>query len=972
MKPSLDALAAQTLPISSLTVVHSCSFSSSILNNARPQFPSVSHVFCTSAAELPSCLATHLANRKPSSYVLALDSATLLEPTAVEKLWLSLVLRPHVPAVHSRAYSSGSLLRANEASSDFEIRSITPSPNRALHPLPLLVNSSSIPASTPSDPIAYFIGLVSHARVLKETLFTSLAEGPEGLSFAGVDKDRLPPFLWSELAFHKWAAQKDEDDVYNDNLYTWKGNEGPDMDLRAVPFPRRSENEPVMVFLVLPWMQMGGSEKCMLDIASYVVKKGWALTFVLTMPSWKEDDIGEIALENQWLHKALALSVDTWDLLSLAPHDMTVRAYRHLLESRRPDYLLMANSRWAYSNSKFVKTIVPKTTTVDYNHMIHMSWEGGGLPRFGANNSQYFDLHLTASQNVADSMKKWINESIMVTNPEKVQTCYVGTNAGMLHTGTARITAREQMRQRYGISDEQLVVLFAGRFVIDKGLDVMADIIEKVEKEPKTNERLVFVFVGSGEEESRLQPYLSTVSHEKQPLVIVAPPAQGLLELRDYYALSDVFLLPSVNEGIALVVYEAMAAGLLVMTTDVGGQKEIVTSETGILLPNFRSLSRMTAHTLDKLRAVTYNRRAYEKIITSGRDMVRQTYTTEKFASCVLGNLQRAHALRQGDKETTLPETPGTKLISISLKDDIILAAQSERYHGSWNMDAAQRSLENSVTIGIKTYICDNSIATQVEALVRSIRIHSPRLRVLLGNDGPKLVGSHPFVHDDPYTEEVELPKRSGISFGRNFMVNLTRTRYFMLLDDDHLLDVTTNLTVLFEGIKNDKYDMVGLRVRNLPGIDEFERSRILIPRYVAKVQSLKERILTLCVWNENNGPSIYGITHPIPVDVLHNAFIGRTDVLRKHPWRNELKVNEHMTFFLDAKDAGVKVGYLPSVFVHHRSRDYSDCYNRIRYREEEYEKLLPYKDQFEWDIDCGDNFPETIKTHIIKHELEV
>jgi len=33
-------------------------------------------------------------------------------------------------------------------------------------------------------------------------------------------------------------------------------------------------------------------------------------------------------------------------------------------------------------------------------------------------------------------------------------------------------------------------------------------------------------------------------------------------------------------------------------------------------------------------------------------------------------------------------------------------------------------------------------------------------------------------------------------------------------------------------------------------------------------------------------------------VDVVHNAFIARTDVLRRHAWREELQVNEHMTFF--------------------------------------------------------------------------
>lgn len=52
-----------------------------------------------------------------------------------------------------------------------------------------------------------------------------------------------------------------------------------------------------------------------------------------------------------------------------------------------------------------------------------------------------------------------------------------------------------------------------------------------------------------------------------------------------YYAKADVFALSSVYEGLPLVVLEAMAAGLPIVSTDVGGVKDIVTNN-GILVPN--------------------------------------------------------------------------------------------------------------------------------------------------------------------------------------------------------------------------------------------------------------------------------------------------------------------------------------------------------------------------------------------------
>jgi glycosyltransferase involved in cell wall biosynthesis len=47
----------------------------------------------------------------------------------------------------------------------------------------------------------------------------------------------------------------------------------------------------------------------------------------------------------------------------------------------------------------------------------------------------------------------------------------------------------------------------------------------------------------------------------------------------------DVFVLPSFAEGTSKSVIEAMAHGLPIITTDVGGSPDLLTPETGILIP---------------------------------------------------------------------------------------------------------------------------------------------------------------------------------------------------------------------------------------------------------------------------------------------------------------------------------------------------------------------------------------------------
>ena len=87
------------------------------------------------------------------------------------------------------------------------------------------------------------------------------------------------------------------------------------------------------------------------------------------------------------------------------------------------------------------------------------------------------------------------------------------------------------------------------------------------------------VMLGKGAEEENLKALAETLGISDR---IDYP---GFVpNVEDYLANADVFLLSSNYEALPLAVLEAMAAGLPVITTDVGGVCDIVT-DNGILLP---------------------------------------------------------------------------------------------------------------------------------------------------------------------------------------------------------------------------------------------------------------------------------------------------------------------------------------------------------------------------------------------------
>ena len=137
---------------------------------------------------------------------------------------------------------------------------------------------------------------------------------------------------------------------------------------------------------------------------------------------------------------------------------------------------------------------------------------------------------------------------------------------------------RIQKRQEIGVENDCFLVVTAGRLVPVKGHTYLITAIAQVITEIP-NIRLVFL--GDGELRGELLGQVKTLGLEKQ---VLFPGMRS--DVPEIISCSDLFVLPSVNEGFGVVLLEAMAMRCPIVATNVGGVPEVVLDgETGILVP---------------------------------------------------------------------------------------------------------------------------------------------------------------------------------------------------------------------------------------------------------------------------------------------------------------------------------------------------------------------------------------------------
>jgi glycosyltransferase involved in cell wall biosynthesis len=160
--------------------------------------------------------------------------------------------------------------------------------------------------------------------------------------------------------------------------------------------------------------------------------------------------------------------------------------------------------------------------------------------------------------------------------PKKVEVMYNGVDLVRFRPLAGK---KEEMRKKLGIPQNSKVVITVRRLVFKNGVDTL---IECANIAVKKNPNITFLVVGKGPDQSSVQIRAQQLGIENNFRLT------GFVKDEDlpiYYNTADFFVLPSKSgEGLPLVALEAMACGLPVIATDVGGIREVLMEKWGKLV----------------------------------------------------------------------------------------------------------------------------------------------------------------------------------------------------------------------------------------------------------------------------------------------------------------------------------------------------------------------------------------------------
>ena len=325
-----------------------------------------------------------------------------------------------------------------------------------------------------------------------------------------------------------------------------------------IVIPKHKENNKTKILMILPWMVVGGADKFNLDLIKGLSKDEYEFTIVTTEPS-----------NNPW-RLQFEEYAKIYELPSFLDQKYWQAFILYLIKSNNIDIIFNTNSKFGYSILPYVKSKYPEIPIIDYVHMEEWYNRNGGFSRDSSAYSSVIDNTYVCNAN---------SEKILVEHfkrkAEEVHTVYIGVDEKKFNPEL--YNKNEILKELKIEPNGKKIIGFICRISEQKRPFLLLKVLEKLKQK---REDFLVIVAGDG-------PWLADVKLETKKLKLTDNVVflGNVKETEKIYAICDMTLNCSIKEGLALTAYESLSMGVPVVSADVGGQKELITDEVGVIVP---------------------------------------------------------------------------------------------------------------------------------------------------------------------------------------------------------------------------------------------------------------------------------------------------------------------------------------------------------------------------------------------------
>lgn len=318
------------------------------------------------------------------------------------------------------------------------------------------------------------------------------------------------------------------------------------------------EHKKIHVMMLIPWMEMGGADLFNLDIVKRIRKEDFEISILST-----------VAGESTWRQRFEEYVTDLFELPTFLDIENYAEFISYFIRSREIDVIFLSNSYYGYYLVPWLRKYFPEVAIIDYVHMEEWYWRNGGYARTSGVMGGILEKTYVCNERTRQVL---IND--FDRDKDSVETLYIGVDHEKYN---AEYVESGMIRNKFGIENDRKIVLFPCRMHPQKRPFFMLEIAEQVKRKMPD---IAFIVVGDGPQLAELQE-----TAQKRNLEGRAYFAGRAEDMLPYYKDADLTLICSLKEGLALTAYESLSMGVPVISSDVGGQKELIDQAVGRIIP---------------------------------------------------------------------------------------------------------------------------------------------------------------------------------------------------------------------------------------------------------------------------------------------------------------------------------------------------------------------------------------------------